>query len=649
MGQGIAEKILGAHLASGRREPGATVEIRIDQTLTQDATGTLACLQFEALGVERVGTELSVSYVDHNTLQEGFENADDHAYLKSVAARYGMVFSRPGNGICHQVHLERFGAPGKTLLGSDSHTPTCGGIGMLAIGAGGLDVALAMAGRPFALSWPRVIRVHLTGALSPWVAAKDVILDLLSLLATQGNVGALLEYAGPGVKTLSVPQRATIANMGAELGVTTSVFPSDEATRAFLAAQGREEVFRPLQADADAVYARTIEVDLSRLEPLLAAPHSPDNVLPVARVAGMPVDQVCIGSCTNSSYRDLVTVARILKGKAIAPNVSLVVAPGSRQVLEMIARDGALADLIASGARLAESACGFCIGSGQAPQTEGVSVRTSNRNFLGRSGTASAKVYLASPETAAACALAGEMTDPRSLGVAYPAVEEPREVPRNDSLLVFPPKDGRDVPIVRGPGIGRPPPARPLPDALRGVAALKVGDKITTDHIMPAGPRLKHRSNVERYAEFVFEGIDPGFAARARKNRDEGRANLVVAGESYGQGSSREHAAICPMILGVRAVLAKSIERIHAANLVNFGVLPLVFARPEDYDALEAGDAFEITSLHAQVKAGGAIRLVNRTKERAVECRALLSDRDRAVVLAGGRLAFERGPGRSGG
>jgi aconitate hydratase len=642
MPQGVAEKILREHLVGGEPSPGNPVQIRIDQTLTQDATGTMAYLQFEALGADQVRTDLSVSYVDHNTLQQGFENADDHRYLQSVAARYGILFSRPGNGICHQVHLERFGVPGKTLLGSDSHTPTGGGLGMIAIGSGGLDVALAMAGKPFSLSWPRVLKVNLTGQLPAWVAAKDVILHLLSRLSTKGNVGCLVEYAGPGVQTLTVPQRATITNMGAELGVTTSVFPSDEVTRDFLRRQDREDAWTGIGADEGAQDASELTIALDELEPLLAAPHSPDNIVSVAETAGRRVDQVCIGSCTNSSYRDLMTVAKMLEGRTIAPETSLIVAPGSRQVMEMIAENGALATILAAGARIAESACGFCIGQGHAPGTEAVSVRTSNRNFLGRSGTPSAGIYLASPETAVACALTGEIADPRTLGIPQPVIDEPASFKVDDGLVVHPPADRQRVEIRRGPNIGDPPVSTALPETLAGVVTLKVGDKITTDHIMPAGARLKYRSNVPKYAEFVFEGVDPAFPDRAAANRDKGRANIVVAGESYGQGSSREHAAICPMHLGVRAVVAKGIERIHTANLVNFGILPLVFADAGDYDGLEQGDELEVRDLHGQVSAGGPVILVNKSKGTEVELVAVLAPDDRDIVLAGGRLAYER-------
>jgi aconitate hydratase len=640
MAKTLTEKILGAHLLEGEPRPGEQVAIKIDQTLTQDATGTMAYLQLEAMAVPEVKTELSVSYVDHNTLQMGFENADDHRYLRSIAEKYGLYFSRAGNGICHQVHLERFGAPGKTLLGSDSHTPTGGGFGMISIGAGGLDVAVAMTGGPFWLTYPRVVGVKLTGELNDWVAAKDVILTLLKMLTTKGNVGTVMEYFGPGVETLSVPERATITNMGAELGVTTSVFPSDRVAKAFLEAQGRGDVWQELAADADAEYDRVVELDLSAVEPMVAQPHSPDNVVPVREVAGLKVDQVCIGSCTNSSYKDLATVAGILDGKAIAPNVSFVVAPGSKQVLRMIADDGHLAKLVAAGARVAEAACGFCIGMGHAPASEAVSVRTSNRNFKGRSGTMSALVYLTSPETAAVAAWKGEFLDPRDAGIPFPRVAVPTTFTIDDDLIsrVHDP----DAEIVRGPNIGEPPTNVPLPDELEAEVTLKVGDKITTDHIMPAGPRLKYRSNVEAYSQFVFEGVDATFAARAKENAAQGLHNVVVAGESYGQGSSREHAALCPMYLGVKAVLAKSFERIHAANLVNFGILPLTFRDAGDYEQLDAGDRLKLENLHQELRSEKPLTVKNETKGYSLEVTHNLSERQIAIVKAGGLLNYQR-------
>ncbi len=642
MGQNLVQRIVDSHIVEGKPETGSEVGIRIDQTLTQDATGTMAYLQFEAMGFDRVSTELSVSYVDHNTVQEGFENADDHAYLESVASRYGVVFSRPGNGICHQVHLERFGVPGRTLLGSDSHTPTGGGIGMIAIGAGGLDVAVAMGGGPFYLTYPKVVRANLRGKLRPWVTAKDVILKVLQLLSTTGNVGTVIEYAGEGVSTLSVPERATITNMGAELGVTTSLFPSDENTRQFLEAQGRGEAYTPLAADPDASYERTIEIDLEQVEPLVACPHSPGNVKAVHELAGLGVDQVLIGSCTNASYRDIMAVATLLKGRRTSKGVALGVACGSRQVQTMVARNGAIADITAAGARLLENVCGFCIGNSIAPKTNAVSLRTNNRNFYGRSGTASAEVYLVSPETAVASALAGKVVDPRDFfkGVEYPAVELPRRFEIDDSMIVAP--SGEDN-IVRGPNIGAPPSNEQCPETLNGVVTIKLGDKITTDHISPAGNRLKYRSNIPKYAEFVFEREDPTFAERARANKESGVHNVIVAGESYGQGSSREHAAICPMFLGVKMVVARSIERIHKANLVNFGIVPALFADSGAYEReLEQGDKLSVPNLREAVASGDELVLRNETKGSDIRLSLELSERERHSLLAGGLINATR-------
>ncbi len=636
----VIYKILKDHLLEGELTPGKEIGIRIDQTLTQDATGTMAYLQFEALGIPRVRTELSVSYVDHNTLQMGFENADDHIYLQTVNSRYGIYHSKAGNGICHQVHLERFARPGATLLGSDSHTPTAGGMGMIAIGAGGLDVAVAMGGGPFYLTCPKVVRVLLRGALRPWVSAKDVILTVLSILTTKGNVGTAIEYAGDGVQTLSVPERATITNMGAELGVTTSIFPSDEVTRAFLKAQGREQVWKEILPDASPGYARTIEIDLSSVVPMAALPHSPDNVKKVSELKGILIDQVAIGSCTNSSYRDLMTVAAILKGKKIAPSVSLGIAPGSRQVFEMIAENGALADLIAAGARVLESACGFCIGSGFAPKSKGVSLRTNNRNFEGRSGTRDAGIYLVSPETAALSVLEGKLVNP----LDYPADEYPR-IPQPatfliDDSMILPPQFEKTE-IVRGPNIGEPPYTEPMAENLKGIVGLKVGDKITTDHIMPAGSRLKYRSNIPAYARYVFESVDETFSSRALENKKMGVFTAIVAGESYGQGSSREHAAICPMYLGVRAVMAKSFERIHSANLVNFGILPLVFMNPDDYNHIQQGDAFEIANARNQVARNGEhIEAIIGGKK--ILFTLFATARQREILLEGGLLNYTK-------
>jgi len=633
MGDSLTYKILKAHCVEGQAVPGETFGMRIDQTLTQDATGTIAYLQFEAMGLERVRTELSVSYVDHGTLQTGFENADDHRYLQSVAARYGIVFSKPGNGICHQVHLERFGAPGKTLLGSDSHTPTAGGLGMIAVGAGGQDVACAMAGMPFYMTGPQVVRVCLAGELPPWVSAKDVILELLRRLGVKGGVGKVLEYCGPGAQALSVPQRATITNMGAESGATTSIFPSDELTRRWLKAQRRGRSFRPLAADPDARYDESIELDLSTLEPLIALAHSPDRVVPVREVAGGPVEQVCIGSCTNSSFRDLATVAALLKGHRVHPRVSLTISPGSKQVLQTVARAGLLRSMIEAGARILEAACGPCIGMGQAPATGSVTLRTFNRNFEGRTGTKDALCHLCSPETAAASALAGEITDPRTLGTP-PEVEEPRRYPINDNLIVYPPEDGSSVAVVRGPNIKPVPRRGPLPERLEGQVLIKLGDDITTDHILPAGSKvLPLRSNIPAISEHVFEQVDPGFARRAR----ERGGGWIVGGENYGQGSSREHAALAPMHLGVLAVIAKGFARIHRSNLINFGILPLAFADPNDYDRVRQDDLLVIEAVQAGLKVGRCA-VQDRSAGLSFEVLCELSPQERRIVEAGGRL-----------
>jgi aconitate hydratase len=638
MGQSIAEKILAAHLVAGDLTPGSEIGIRIDQTLTQDATGTMAYLQFEAMNISRVQTELSVSYIDHNTIQIGFENADDHRYLQSVAQKFGVVLSRAGNGICHQVHLERFGKPGKTLIGSDSHTPTCGGLGMIAIGAGGLDVAQAMAGEPFYLTAPSVVKIHLTGTLKPWVSAKDVILRVLEIFTTRGNVGKIFEYTGPGIQTLSVPERATITNMGAECGVTTSIFPGDEITRQFLRSQKREADFVEILPDADATYADIVEIDLSSIEPLTAKPHSPDNIGTVRSMNGLAVNQVCLGSCTNSSYKDLVTVAKILQGRVAHPDVSFILAPGSRQVLDSLARDGYLSDLIASGARLMENACGFCIGNSQSPASGGVSLRTSNRNFPGRSGTMDAEIYLVSPETAAAAVITGKFTDPRDLNMPYPQVKTPESLAIDDSMIVRPDPAKSNEPVYRGPNIGAPPANTPLPDHVNGIATIKVSDKITTDHIIPAGARMKYRSNIPKYAQFVFENVDASFAGRAMSMKEAGKHNIIVAGLSYGQGSSREHAAICPMYLGVRAVLAKSLERIHAANLINFGILPLTFTDAADYDTIDQGDELEIPDAAKSVREGLSFVVFNKTRGNSFSAVCMLSERQKKMLLAGGAL-----------
>lgn len=636
--QNVVQKIIAAHLVEGDPAVDAELGIRIDQTLTQDATGTMAYLQFESMDVPHVRNELAVSYVDHNTVQIGFENADDHDFLASVAKKFGIVYSKCGNGICHQLHLERFGKPGRTLLGSDSHTPTGGGIGMVAIGAGGIDIAVAMAGGAFHIPTPKVRGIRLTGRLPKGCSAKDVILKVLEKYGTKGNVGWIFEYFGPGVKTLDVPSRATIANMGAELGVTTSVFPSDAVTKQFLAAQGRADDWMELVADRGAAYDDVFEVKLDALEPLMAAPHSPGNVVTVKAMKGTKVNQILIGSCTNGSYRDIRTVALYLKGKHVAEDVEVGVACGSRQVESMLAADGSLAILIAAGCRILENACGFCIGAHMSPRTGAVSLRTNNRNFEGRSGTKSAQVYLVSPETAAASALAGKVADPRKEPVA--AVPAPKAFPVDDSMFLYRATARRGVKkteIVRGPNIAPVPKGAPMPETYRGVCAIKVGDKITTDHIMPAGARLKFRSNVPQYAKFVFEPCDPTFHDRCLANKEKGLANVIVAGESYGQGSSREHAALCPMYLGVKAVIAKSIERIHRANLINFGIVPFTFDDPKAYDTLAPGDALELVDVKAAVSGDG--RVTVKTAKGAFTATARLSGREKQLLLAGGLLA----------
>jgi aconitate hydratase len=592
------------------------------------------------MGQSKVKTELSVSYIDHNTIQVGFENADDHRYLQSIAAKYGILLSRAGNGICHQVHLERFGKPGKTLLGSDSHTPTAGGLGMIAIGAGGLDIAVAMGGEPFYLTCPKVIKINLTGKLRPWVSAKDVVLKILEVFTTKGNVACVFEYAGEGVKTLSVPERATITNMGAECGVTTSVFPSDEITKKFLEAQSRENDWVEIKADDDAQYDRIVEIDLSELIPLAAVPHSPGNIKAVKELSGIPVNQVCIGSCTNSSYKDLMTVAKILKGKKVQPSVSLVISPGSKQVIENLAREGALANLYSTGARITEPVCGFCIGNSQSPQTDAVSIRTSNRNFFGRSGTKTANLYLTSPETAAAAVIKGKITDPRDLRMDYPEVKMPKKFYTDDSMIILPSKTPEQVEIYRGPNIGEPPSNPPMPANISGVITIKVGDKITTDHIIPAGSRMKYRSNVPKYSEFVFEIVDDKFYKRAVDYRDKGKHNIIVGGLSYGQGSSREHAALCPMFLGVKAVIAKSFERIHSANLINFGIIPLTFKTEADYDGIDSGDEIQIPNIREAISKNEPLIVKNLTKGKNFEVNYELSERQRNILLAGGMLSY---------
>ncbi|MCF8567827.1 aconitate hydratase [Alicyclobacillus tolerans] len=635
--QQLFQKLVEPHLVSGEMRPGVEIGIRIDQTLTQDSLGTMAYMHLESMGIDRVQTRLSVSYVDHLMLQEGPENANDHRYLQTVAAHYGVHFSKPGNGICHQVHLERFSRPGWTLLGCDSHTPTCGAVGMLAIGAGGLDVANAMAGKPFYFNYPRVIRINLHGQLPPWSTAKDVILEVLKVMTTKGNVGKVVEYGGPGVATLSVPERGTIANMGAELGVTTSIFPSDEVTREFLRAQSREGEWQPLFADAGAVYDDVIDINLTEVEPNVAVPLSPDNVYRVREVASMQVDQVMIGSCTNSSFRDLMTVAGMLQNRRINPRVSFGVVPGSRQVLRMIAKNGALSDIMSAGARLMESACGFCVGYGQSPQSGAVSVQTGNRNFQGRSGTRDAKVYLASPEVAVATALTGVLTDPRDLDIPYPRILMPVAFDINDDMIVPPTMDPE--PVFRGPNAGKPPKNDPMPHRLLANVTIQVGDKVTTDHIMPAGTAGKYRSNVQKSSEFVFRDVDPFFVQRCQNNKAANRASVIVAGFSYGQGSSREHAALCPSYLGVRAVIAKSIERIHMTNLINFGIVPLLFTADGDYEQFAVDDELVIDDMQELLRSS-TLTVHNITKRTDVTVTHDLTMRQVEIVLCGGLINF---------
>ncbi|MBP9749067.1 aconitate hydratase, partial [Patescibacteria group bacterium] len=635
----LTHKILAAHLVSGNLVPGEEVSIRIDQTLTQDATGTMAYLQFEAMGVPRVKTELSVSYVDHNMLQTDFRNADDHEYLRTVAAKYGVIFSKPGNGICHQVHFERFGRPGRTLLGSDSHTPTSGGLGSLAIGAGGLDVALAMAGVPFTMACPKVLGIKLTGSLRPMVSGKDVILEVLRQITVKGGVGKVLEYHGSGVGSLSVTERGTITNMGAEAGATTSLFPSDERTKEYVRFQGREADWLAIAADDDATYDELIEIDLSSLQPMVARPHSPDNVVAVSAIPDLKVSQVCVGSCTNSSVRDMHVVAALLKGKSVHPEVNMTVTPGSKQVFEMMAADGTLATLIAAGARVLESACGPCIGMGQAPASGSVSVRTFNRNFQGRSGTIDAQVYLVSPETAAATALTGVLKDPRQFAdvVSEDVLALPEKALVNDNALLMPPADGSDVIVSRGPNIVPIELTRTLADVITGEVLLKVGDDITTDHIMPAGAKvLPYRSNIPKISEFVFERVDPTFATRAK----EKGGGMIVGGKNYGQGSSREHAALAPAYLGITTVIAQSFARIHRANLINFGILPLVFDDAAAMDAVTQGDRLTIEGLHAQLAAGNVVMVKNERTGESFKTHHDLTQRQIDILLAGGLLAY---------
>jgi aconitate hydratase len=640
MGLTIAQKIIKNHIVEGEMVVGSDIGLKIDQTLTQDATGTMAYLEFEAIGVPRVKTEKSVAYIDHNTLQTGFENADDHRFIQSVCKKHGIYFSRPGNGICHQVHLERFGKPGKTLIGSDSHTPTGGGIGMLAIGAGGLDVAVAMGGGAYYITMPQMVKVNLTGALKPWVSAKDIILKVLEVMSVKGGVGKIIEYGGDGIKTLSVPERATITNMGAELGATTSIFPSDEITREFLKAQGREEDFTELSSDADAEYDEIIDINLSELEPLAACPHSPDNIKPIKELAGQKINQVCIGSCTNSSYRDMMRVASILRGKTVADGVSLSIAPGSKQVLNMLALNGALGDMIAAGARILESACGPCIGMGQSPNSGGISLRTFNRNFEGRSGTKDGQIYLVSPETAAASALTGVFTDPTTLGDEE-AIEMPEKFLINDNMIIAPaPVEEMDsIEIQRGPNIKPYPETSPLADKIEASCSLKVGDNITTDHIMPAGAKiLPLRSNIPKISQHCFTVCDQHFPERAKMLGE----SIVVGGENYGQGSSREHAALAPLYLGVKAVLVKSFARIHRANLINAGILPLTFVNPDDYDKINLGDLIALPYLKEEILKGSNITVVNKTLDEKFEAVCELTDRTRDIIIAGGLLDYTK-------
>ena len=640
MGYTIAQKIIKNHLLSGEMKVGTDIGLKIDQTLTQDATGTMAYLEFEAIGVPRVKTEKSVAYIDHNTLQTGFENADDHRFIQTVAKKHGIRFSRPGNGICHQVHLERFGIPGKTLIGSDSHTPTGGGIGMLAMGAGGLDVAVAMGGGAYYITMPKMVRVNLSGKLSPWVSAKDIILEVLRIMSVKGGVGKIIEYAGEGVKTLTVPERATITNMGAELGATTSIFPSDEVTREFLKAQGREDVWTELSSDEDAVYDEEISIDLSKLAPMAACPHSPDNVKTIEEIGKQKIDQVCIGSCKNSSYLDLMRVAAILKGKTVHPGVSLSIAPGSKQVYNMLALNGALGDLIGAGARILECACGPCIGMGQSPNSAGVSLRTFNRNFLGRSGTADGQIYLVSPETAAASALTGVFTDPRTLGEAV-EIKLPEKFLINDNMVVEPIEESKmdEVEVLRGPNIKPFPKTSPLDESIEASCSLKVGDNITTDHIMPAGAKiLPLRSNIPAISQHCFTVCDKEFPQRAL----ELGKSIIVGGSNYGQGSSREHAALAPLYLGVKAVLVKSFARIHRANLINAGILPLTFVNADDYDKIEQGDELAIENVREKITNGEAIVVKDVTKGIEIPVDCDLTERTRDIILAGGLLDYTR-------
>ncbi|MBQ2296190.1 MAG: aconitate hydratase [Clostridia bacterium] len=640
MGLTLAEKILKTHVVDGEFKKGAEIGLRIDQTLTQDATGTMAYLEFEAMGIPRVKTDRSVAYIDHNTLQSGFENADDHRFIGSVAKKHGVYFSRPGNGICHQVHLERFGIPGKTLIGSDSHTPTGGGLGMIAIGAGGLDVAVAMGGGAYYITYPKIVNIKLSGKLQPWVAAKDVILKVLQIMTVKGGVGKIIEYTGDGVATLSVPERATITNMGAELGATTSIFPSDEITRSFLKAQGREDVWSEQKADADAEYDEIIEINLSELEPMIACPHSPDNVKPVSEIEGMKIDQVCIGSCTNSSLLDMMKVAHILKGKTVHPDVSLAIAPGSKQVLNMIADNGCLSNIIDAGARILESACGPCIGMGQSPNSKGVSLRTFNRNFEGRSGTKDGQIYLVSPEVAAISAINGYLTDPRKIG-DMPEFTLPEQFDINDNMVALPSDEANmnDVEVLRGPNIKPFPVTTPLDSVIDCKCSLKVGDNITTDHIMPAGAKiLPLRSNIPAISKYCFTVCDENFPERAESLGK----SIIIGGSNYGQGSSREHAALAPLHLGVKAVVVKSFARIHRSNLINAGILPLTFKNETDYDLINEGDDLIIENVIDCVKNDAQMVIKNKTNGASIEVDCELSGRAKDIILSGGLLNYTK-------
>jgi len=637
MGKHLIEKIISAHIVAGEMMPGNEIQVSVDQTLTQDVLGTMAYLQFEALGGGKVKTK-SVSYIDHNTIQDGFENADDHRYLQTVADKHGIKCSKPGNGICHQIHVERFSRPGEILIGGDSHTPTCGAVGMVAFGVGGLEIAAGMAGGKCFMTYPKVVRINLEGTLQPWVSAKDIALEVLKMFTTKGNVGVAVEYGGSFIKQLTVPERATITNMGAEMGVTTSIFPSDEVTREFFKAQQRLEDWQEVQPDADAQYEKVVTLDVSNIVPNIACPHSPDNVKTVKEVEGLAVNQVLIGSCTNSSYRDLLIVASMLKGKRVHPSVSVGIAPGSRQVQAMIVKNGLMDIFIAAGVRTLESACGFCCGSGQSPQSKGVSLRSSNRNYEGRSGTKDGQVYLVSPEVAVAAALTGKITDPRELGLIYPKIELPEIYHVDDGLIIEPSCDP-NVEVFRGPNIGAPPKNSEIPEKLSAKVAIKLGDKITTDHITPAGSLLKYRSNVPKYSEYVFCNVKQEFSAECMKNKEVGIASVIVAGLSYGQGSSREHAALCPMFLGVKVLLAKSVERIHAANLINFGILQLTFADDSDYERIKDGDELALADLHKSVETG-IVMVRNVTQGYGFKTTCSYTQRQREIVLCGGLLNY---------